>query len=130
MKDLNKLYDILQEELAHHNFCQQSENIDGFRQGIFFAQQHISELQVAEENNVTGKFFIQDSRVYVGNCIMWWRAEGKGYTTDISDAGRFTKEEAEKICNPRTGRKTDIMHRCEDILPLVCGTVDMQKVKK
>lgn len=32
------------------------------------------------------KFFIQDKRQYVGNCMVFWKKEGRGYTTDLNDA--------------------------------------------
>jgi len=33
----------------------------------------------------------------VGDCAVWWGPDHRGYTTDIDKAGRYTKEEAEKI---------------------------------
>ena len=38
-------------------------------------------------------FYLQDSRQYVGNDILWWAAHG-GYTTDVSKAKVFTRDEA------------------------------------
>ncbi len=34
---------------------------------------------------------------YVGNSMLFWRLEGKGYTTEIEQAHRFTLKEAKKI---------------------------------
>lgn len=31
-------------------------------------------------------FYILDSRSIVGNCALWWRTGGYGYTTDLDDA--------------------------------------------
>lgn len=39
-------------------------------------------------------YYIQDSRQYVGNSILWWRAAGAGYTTNLEEAGTYTKAEA------------------------------------
>ena len=72
-------------------------------------------------------YLIQDKRAYVGNCVLWWRAEGHGYTTDFDDAGRFTKEEA---FSKNRHRPTDVPHRLSDVEPLAKRTVDMQKLKK
>ena len=40
-------------------------------------------------------YYIQNG--YVGNAILWWGIDSKGYTTDITKAGKYTKEEAKKI---------------------------------
>lgn len=32
------------------------------------------------------KYFIQDKRQIVGNCMVLWRVDGKGYTTDLGKA--------------------------------------------
>lgn len=37
-------------------------------------------------------YYIQNG--YVGNAIMWWRHDSKGYTTDFDQAGKYTKEQA------------------------------------
>jgi len=48
------------------------------------------------------QFYLQDKRQYVGNDILWWAKDGKGYTTDVSEAEVFTKERALKqnACRP------------------------------
>ena len=40
------------------------------------------------------KYFLQDTRTIVGNCLVFWRKESKGYTTNLDDAELFTIEEA------------------------------------
>lgn len=50
------------------------------------------------------EFYLQDSRSYVGNDILFWR-EGGGYTTDVSKAEVFTKEAA---LRQNRSRDTDI----------------------
>lgn len=35
---------------------------------------------------------------YSGNAIIWWAENSGGYTTDIRKAGKYTKEQAKKIC--------------------------------
>ena len=39
-------------------------------------------------------WLIWDIRTTVGNCILWWGPERKGYVCDIDDAGCYSKEEA------------------------------------
>jgi len=41
------------------------------------------------------QFYIQNG--WVGNAILWWGIDSKGYTTEIDKAGRYTYEEAKKI---------------------------------
>jgi hypothetical protein len=36
---------------------------------------------------------------YLGNAFIWWGKDRNGYTCDINAAGRYTKEEAEKLCD-------------------------------
>lgn len=50
-------------------------------------------------------FFLQDSRSFVGNDMLWWAKDGKGYTTDLSKAHRFTLPEAQA---QHTMRSTDV----------------------
>lgn len=39
-------------------------------------------------------YYLQDARNYVGNSMLWWRAEGAGYTSNIDEAGTFSRERA------------------------------------
>ena len=43
------------------------------------------------------KYYIRNEG-YLGNALMWWREGNKGYTCDIREAGKYTKEQAENIC--------------------------------
>ena len=44
-------------------------------------------------------YYIQDTRCVVGNCAVWWRAKGQGYTCDLGDAGVYTEDEARSYTN-------------------------------
>lgn len=37
-------------------------------------------------------YYIVDMRSGVGDCALLWRPEGEGYTTNIDEAGKFTKD--------------------------------------
>lgn len=47
----------------------------------------------------TGKkgklYYIQNG--YVGNAILWWGINGRGYTTNFTEAGKYTYAEAKEI---------------------------------
>jgi hypothetical protein len=59
-----------------------------------------------------------------GDCTLWWRPNSCGYTTDLREAGRYTREDAESICRgppARPGTKPDreeFAYRLVDVLPL------------
>ena len=51
-------------------------------------------------------YYIQNG--YVGNAILWWAIDSKGYTTEIDKAGKYTKEQAKSIIK----RPQDIAWEC------------------
>jgi hypothetical protein len=56
-------------------------------------------------------YYIQNG--FVGNSICWWRHEGKGYTSDFSEAGKFPEKEAKMQAAMRPGE--DIAWPCSYI---------------
>lgn len=71
-------------------------------------------------------FYLQDSRGYVGNDVLWWALEGNGYTTDLRRAQTYTKDEAQRMHN---ARPTDIPWPKEYIDAKTRPAVDMQYIK-
>lgn len=72
-------------------------------------------------------YYIQNG--YVGNAICWWRIDSKGYTTDIREAGKYTKEEAKQIIQ----RPQDIAWLCKHVDNNEAAkkvVVDVQYLKK
>ena len=69
------------------------------------------------------KYYMQDRRQYVGNCMLWWAKDCNGYTTDIDKAEIFSKKDAIEIAN---NRKTDIPWEKEYIDKRIKKHVDMQ----
>jgi len=72
-------------------------------------------------------FYLQDSRAYVGNDVLWWAIDGKGYTTDLRKAHVYTKDEAVK---QHESRITDIPWPKEYIDEKTRPAVDMQYIKR
>lgn len=70
---------------------------------------------------------MQDSRTYCGNDVMWWAKNRQGYTTDLSMAMIFTKEEAQAQHNMR---ETDIPWPKEYIDAKTRPAVDMQYIRR
>lgn len=45
-------------------------------------------------------YYIWNSR-YEGNSMVFWRVDGHGYTTNLDEAWKLSKQEAERICRCR-----------------------------
>jgi hypothetical protein len=76
---------------------------------------------------MTDLFYLQDSRTYVGNDVMWWALNGNGYTTDLRKAHVYTKEQAQAKHN---ARETDIPWPKEYIDERWRPAVDCQYIKR
>lgn len=76
---------------------------------------------------MTELYYLQDSRSYVGNDMLFWAVDGKGYTTDLRKAQVYTKDEA--VAQHRS-RETDIPWPKEYIDARTRPAVDMQHVKR
>ncbi len=72
-------------------------------------------------------FYLQDSRNYVGNDVLWWAKDGNGYTTDLSKAHVYTQDEAQR---KHESRKTDIPWPKEYIDAKTRPAVDMQYINR
>lgn len=73
----------------------------------------------------TERFCIQNSG-YVGNSIRLWRVDGGGYTSNISEAWKVSKEKADQIC--RTRPKEDCAIPLSILESLSEKHVDVQKL--
>lgn len=71
------------------------------------------------------EYYIQDSRGYVGNDMLWWAKDGKGYTSDLRRAHVYTKAEA---LSQHNCRETDIPWLKSYIDTNSRPAVDMQDV--
>jgi hypothetical protein len=61
-------------------------------------------------------YLIQDTRTCVGNCASFWRPKSQGYTCNVEEAGRYTKEEAESITN---STEHHVMHEESAVLAAI-----------
>lgn len=73
------------------------------------------------------EFYLQDSRSYVGNDVLWWAMNGNGYTTDLSKAHVYSKDEAQRLHN---FRPTDIPWPKAYIDQKTRPAVDLQYIKR
>lgn len=73
------------------------------------------------------EFYLQDSRGYVGNDVLWWAKEGKGYTTNLNEAHVFTKDAAVR---QHECRETDIPWPKAYIDAKTLPAVDMQDIDR
>jgi len=68
-------------------------------------------------------FYVQDTRTIVGNTVMWWCPDGKGYTCDLKSAGKYTAAECRKM------RVTDVPWPCKQVDAIATLQVDVQKLR-
>ena len=47
-------------------------------------------------------YYLQNG--YVGNSVLWYRKNGKGYTTRPEEAHIFTEKEAQETCQDAVGK--------------------------
>ena len=73
------------------------------------------------------QFYMQDKRQYVGNDMLWWAKDGKGYTCDLSKALIWSKFDA---LVQAESRDTDIPWPKEYIDARTRPTVDVQHVDR
>ena len=76
---------------------------------------------------MSDQFYLQDSRSYVGNDMLFWAKDGKGYTTDINKAHVYTKE---KAVAQHESRNSDIPWPKDYIDAKTRQAVDLQYVKR
>lgn len=72
------------------------------------------------------QFYLQDSRSYVGNDVLWWASQG-GYTTDLSKAKVYTREDA---LAHHDARHSDVPWPKAYIDARTRPAVDMQYIKR
>lgn len=72
-----------------------------------------------EEKIAVQRYYIEArEKGYVGNCILWWGRERKGYVCDLNLAGVYSLEEAIEIEGTRR-RFDDVKWPVEEIDALV-----------
>jgi len=76
---------------------------------------------------MSDEFYLQDSRSYVGNDMMFWAKGSNGYTTDLRKAEVYTKAQA---VAQHQSRESDIPWPKDYIDAKTRPAVDMQYVKR
>lgn len=76
---------------------------------------------------MSNEFYLQDSRSYVGNDVLWWATDGSVYTTDLRKAQVFTREEAQRN---HDSRHSDIPWPKDYIDGKTRPAVDMQYIRR
>lgn len=72
------------------------------------------------------KYLVQDRRNYVGNSVLWWAKDHKGYTCDFDRVHIFTKDEILKYFID--GRDTDIIWSLTEAKKGLKTHIDAQKL--
>ncbi|HJV53068.1 MAG TPA: hypothetical protein VJ652_16495 [Noviherbaspirillum sp.] len=76
---------------------------------------------------MSDQYYLQDSRSYVGNDMLFWAKDGNGYTTDLRKAQVYAKAEA---VSRHQSRETDIPWPKSYIDAKTRPAVDMQHVSR
>ena len=71
-------------------------------------------------------FYIQDGRTVVGNCVVFWRPDGNGYTCNLKEAWKVDYERALEM---ETNRPTEIFWPVEDLDAISKVHVDIQYLR-
>lgn len=72
-------------------------------------------------------FYVQDSRNYVGNSILWWGLNNNGYVCDIRKAHKYTKGEILKRFS--AGRDSDVIWSAKHVEDNISQHIDSQNLK-
>lgn len=72
-------------------------------------------------------FYVQDSRSYVGNDVLWWASGGNGYTSDLSKAQTYTLGQAQAM---HDSRHSDIPWPKAYVDAKTRPAVDMQYIRR
>jgi len=73
----------------------------------------------------TKLYYVQDTRQYVGNDMLWWGRGDSGYVTDLDKAEIYTEEEVQRFLTPNS-RETDVVWPFDYINSMSRRAVDMQ----
>jgi len=85
-------------------------------------QKRIDKVNSFPDNS---NFYIQNG--YVGNSVLWWGLRSSGYTTDLSKAQLYTKDEVLK--NFVNGRVEDLIWNAKHVLENIKQHVDGQYLR-
>lgn len=77
---------------------------------------------MVEVDKIEDELYYIQSLGYVGNCLLWWKKGGSGYTCNLDDAGIFSMKEASAL----TSREEDIFWPKDYVDSVVERHVDCQ----
>lgn len=56
-------------------------------------------------------YYVQDTRSYVGNCVLWWGKDRRGYVCCIDEAGLYTADEVRGMRPTEIGWPREVVER-------------------
>lgn len=81
------------------------------------------ELLEALEDESDDLYYIQTG--YVGNAILWWAENSKGYTAHFLKAGKYTKKQAMNIINDKPQDRAWLCSHVDDNVEAQVLTVEI-----
>jgi hypothetical protein len=70
-------------------------------------------------------YYLQDTRQIVGNCALWWKLNGQGYTCNLDEAWKIDPN-----IYGAPPRDTDVFRLCSEVDALAKRHVDVQQLPK
>ena len=119
-------------QVGEDHFADASKMVaDHVAQPLTMAAPGMPVEQIAESANTPTSaadlYYLQDSRSYACEAVIWWRRGGCGYTTDLSDAQVYSREDA---IRQALRRPTDVPWLKADIDAIARPVADMQLLKR
>ena len=125
MKETYKKYELLCKDVKY-----QIDFIDDYHEFDFQElEETLNQMKTLQDNinDVDKKYYIQDSRSYVGNSCVFWAKNNNGYTTKLEKAECYTKKEA---LYKSQNRSTDIPISKDCIYKSKSYQVDIQDLRR
>ncbi len=94
------------------------------------SKEDLEGVEASKEGGGEPLFYVQDTRNYVGNAMLWWAKQGRGYTCHIDNVEVWTKAQVDGYDNGRGLPKEKYRAWPKDYIDQRASLhVDMQYVK-
>ena len=121
--DKARYIDIKARRSPHNDVVQYNgEEMERWRyEDRLIKEKRNAKIQALEADEM---YYVQDSRSYCGNSVFWWAKESRGYTTELNNAEKYTKDEiVKRFLN---GRDSDVIWKASHVEKHIRTHIDAQ----